>query len=133
MTVLTVNLIHDARAIKAYCEYHRAVWPEVIQSLRDVGVLNMDIHLLGRQLIMVLEMRDGVDYRRAFAAHRSSSPRVAEWERLMKSLQEPSPDARPGEWWAAMESVFCLDPGTARGAQDQEPAIVHFADRSRIS
>ena len=70
----------------------------------------------------VVEMTDGLDYRRAFAAHVSSNPRVAEWERLMKSLQEPSPDAAAGEWWAVMEPVFRLE--------DQEPAIARAVDRS---
>ena len=94
----------------------------------------MDIHLLGRRLVMLLEMQDGVDYRDALKLHSASSPRVAEWERLMKSLQEPSPDAAPGEWWAAMEPVFHLNHGTAAGSTDeQEPAITHAADRSRTS
>jgi L-rhamnose mutarotase len=65
---------------------------------------------------MVLDLADGLDIRRVFAAHLASSPRVAEWERLMKALQEPSPDAAPGEWWANMEPVFRLtesDPAVA--------------------
>jgi L-rhamnose mutarotase len=66
-----------------------------------------------------------LDFRRAFAAHMKSSPRVAEWEQLMKSLQEPSPDAPDGDWWAVMELVFHLE--------SQEPAVARAADRSRIS
>jgi hypothetical protein len=27
----------------------------------------------------------------------------------MKSLQQPPPGGRPGEWWALMEPVFRLD------------------------
>jgi L-rhamnose mutarotase len=125
--VLTVNLKDDPRAIAAYREYHHEVWPEVVQSLRDVGIMRMDIHLLGRQLVMIVELSDGLDYRDAFAVHRSSSPRVVEWERLMKALQEPVPDAPTGEWWAVMESVFRLE------NKDQEPAFAHLADRSPIS
>jgi L-rhamnose mutarotase len=75
---------------------------------------------------MVVEMRDGLDYHTAFAAHASSSQRVAEWERLMKSLQEPAAEARANEWWAAMEPVFHLNQDAA-----EEPAIAHVADRSR--
>jgi L-rhamnose mutarotase len=125
--VLTVDLKDDPNAIAAYREYHREVWPEVIQSLRDVGVVRMDIHLLGRRLVMIVEFSDGVDYRHAFEVHRSSSPRVVEWERLMKALQEPVPDAPAGEWWALMEPVFRLE------KEDQEPAFAHLADRSKIS
>ena len=107
--VLAVDLRDDPAAIAAYREHHRDVWPEVVDSLRRCGVLEMDIHLVGRRLVMIVEMRDGADYQRAFAAHVASSPRVAEWERLMKSLQEPVPGTPSGEWWTIMEPVFSLN------------------------
>lgn len=107
--VLTVDLRDDPAAIAAYREHHRRVWPEVAESLRRAGVEQLEIHMLGRRLVMIVELGDSADYKRAFAAHVTSSPRVAEWERLMKSLQEPVPDTAPGEWWAAMEPVFSLN------------------------
>jgi L-rhamnose mutarotase len=106
--VLTVNLRDDPAAIAAYRDHHRRVWPEVVASLRRAGVRRMDIHLLGRTAVMVVDLADGLDIARVFANHQASSARVAEWERLMKSLQEPPADARPGEWWARMEPVFHL-------------------------
>jgi len=107
--VLTLNLRDDPAAIAAYREHHQRVWPEVVDSLRRAGVKQMDIHLLGRQLVMIVELDDGLDIRRVFSTHNAASGRVAEWERLMKSLQEPAADAAPGEWWAVMEPVFRLD------------------------
>src|SRR4051812_11599331 len=117
--VLTVNLKNDPATIESYRHYHQRVWPEVLQSLRDAGIQRMDIHLLGRQLVMFVELINGLDFRHAFEAHKASSPRVAEWERLMTSLQEPSPHAPAGEWWTVMEPVFHLDsePATARVAR----------------
>jgi L-rhamnose mutarotase len=106
--VLTVDLRDDPEAIRAYREHHRAVWPEVLRSLRRVGVRAMDIHALGRRLVMVLVARDGFDLARDFAAHAASHPRCAEWEALMKTFQQPPPGARPGESWALMEPVFQL-------------------------
>jgi L-rhamnose mutarotase len=123
--VLTVNLKNDPSTIAAYCQHHEHVWPEVLQSLREAGIERLDIHLLGRQLVMVVELADGLDVRRAFASHRASSPRVVEWERLMKSLQEPSSLAPDGEWWTVMEPVFSLE--------DQEPAIARLVQRSATS
>ena len=107
--VLTVNLKDDPAAIDAYRRHHARVWPEVLDSLRRAGVREMDIHLLGRQLVMVVDLEDGLDVKRVFAAHRTSSTRVAEWEALMKTLQEPVDAAGAGEWWAAMEPVFHLN------------------------
>jgi L-rhamnose mutarotase len=122
--VLTVNLKDDA-SIEIYRRYHERVWPEVLQSLRDVGVERMDIHRLGRQLVMFVELNDGLDFRRAFAVHMASSPRVAEWENLMKSLQEPSSLAASGDWWTVMEPVFRFE--------DQELAIARIVQRSGTS
>jgi L-rhamnose mutarotase len=106
--VLTVNLRDDPAAIAAYREHHVHVWPEVVDSLRQVGVRRMDIHLLGRRLVMIVEVNDGVDLRSAFAAHHATEGRVQEWERLMTTLLEPAEDAPPSEWWAVMEPVFHL-------------------------
>jgi L-rhamnose mutarotase len=111
--VFTVDLRDDTSAIAAYREHHERVWPEVIASLRSAGVERMDIHMLGRRLVMIVELADGTDYTRVFAQHVASSPRVAEWERLMKSLQQPAPGTPSGEWWAIMEPVFSLN---GRGA-----------------
>lgn len=106
--VFLVHLRDDPAAIAAYRAHHRRVWPEVIRSLRRAGVREMDIHLLGRTVVMIVGVANGVEIRSVFLAHRGSSSRVAEWEQLMQSLQEPSPDAAPGEWWAQMEPVFSL-------------------------
>jgi L-rhamnose mutarotase len=124
--VFTLNLRDEPGIVETYRRHHRDVWPEVQASLRRAGVEQMDIYLLGRRLMMVVEMRDGLDYRAAFESHVSSSPRVAEWERLMTSLQEPVAEAHADEWWAAMEPVFHLDRETA-----EETAIAHVADRPR--
>jgi len=123
--VLTVDLRDDPAAIAAYREHHRRVWPEVVDSLRAVGIRRLDIHLLQRRLVMIVDLAAGLDVKRAFSAHLASSPHVVEWERLMRSLQEPPPGAAPGEWWTMMEPVFQLDV-EASGA-------VHELERSRIS
>jgi hypothetical protein len=85
----------------------------------------MEIHVLGRRAVMIVEMADGIDYRSAFKVHAASSQRVAEWERLMKTLQEPDANAQPGEWWAVMEPVFQMDP--------KEPAIASLVEPAHTS
>ena len=92
----------------------------MLASLRSAGIQGMDIYLLGRRLVMILET-DDPDFRRCFAAHVASSPRVAEWEALMRSLQTPPPGAPAGEWWTRMEPVFSLERATEASPAD-EPA-----------
>ncbi len=106
--VLTVDLTDDPAVIAAYREHHRRVWPEVLDSLRRSGIVNMDIYLLGKRAVMILET-DGRDPERCFAAHVASGPRVSEWEALMQSIQQAPPGGDPGRWWAQMELVFSLE------------------------
>ncbi len=104
--VLAIDLKDDDAVVATYREHHQRVWPEVLESLRASGVLEMQIYLLGRRLVMIADLEDGADLRSAFARRMASHPRVAEWERLMMSLQRPAPGAAAGEWWTAMEPVF---------------------------
>lgn len=106
--VLATDLKDDPSIIAAYLEHHRRVWPEVIASLRRAGIRAMDIYMLGRRLVMIVET-DGRDLREVFATHVAAGGRVAEWEALMKSMQQPPPGASPGEWWTRMQPVFRLE------------------------
>jgi L-rhamnose mutarotase len=106
-SVLTVDLRDDPAAIESYREHHERVWPEVLASLRAAGVRDMNIYLQGRRLVMVVDT-EGRDFRGCFAIHATSHPRVIEWEALMRTLQQPSPGAPAGDWWAQMEPVFSL-------------------------
>jgi L-rhamnose mutarotase len=106
--VLTVDLKDDPATIATYKEYHQRVWPEVLASLRNAGIREMEIFMLERRLVMIVET-DGRDLRQSFALHHASHPRVIEWERLMKSLQVPPPGAVAGEWWTTMTPIFQFD------------------------
>jgi L-rhamnose mutarotase len=119
--VLTIDLRDDPVAIEEYRKQHAHVWPEVLESLTAAGVREMEIYLLGRRLVMSLELEEGLDINDVFERHASSSPRVAEWERLMSSLQQAAPGAATGRWWAIMEPVFRLS-AQARGTTVRGPA-----------
>jgi L-rhamnose mutarotase len=104
----TIELKDAPGIIDRYVEHHRAVWLEVERGLRAIGIERMLIWRLGRRLFMVMETVDDFDFERDFARYTESSPRIHEWQSLMESLQQPVPEAKPGEWWAAMELVYSL-------------------------
>lgn len=103
----TLQLRDDASAIEAYRQYHTAVWPEVLAALRSVGIERMRIWLHGRRLFMLMETTDAFDPDRDLARYQRS-PRVADWEALMQTMQEPLEGSPAGEWWVDMELVFVL-------------------------
>jgi len=107
-SVLTLDLRDAPELVAAYRQHHAAVWPEVLRSLRRVGVREMEIFALGRRLVMLLETAPGFDAERDFARHVASHPRCAEWEELMKAFQQPPPGAPAGRLWTEMERIFSL-------------------------
>jgi L-rhamnose mutarotase len=108
---LTLNLKDDAQTIERYQEYHRAVWPEVLQCIKAIGVTKMNIYLLGRRLFMVLEAPADFDPQHDFARLAEEHPRYQEWQELMDTFQEKAPEAGADEHWALMRRVFELSPG----------------------
>jgi L-rhamnose mutarotase len=100
--VLAIDLRDGPVVIEAYRRHLAQVWPEVAGCLRRSGIARMEIFLIGRRLVMVVES-DGRDLARVFSEHHAASdPRVIEWEALMKSMQAPVPGAAAGEGWARM-------------------------------
>ena len=68
--VLTLDLRDDPAAIAAYRQHHAQIWPEVVRSLEDAGVRHLEIHLLERRLVMIVELEDGLDLRQRVRASR---------------------------------------------------------------
>jgi L-rhamnose mutarotase len=106
---LTLNLKDDPHAIEQYKAWHRQVWPEVVQSLRKVGIQELRIYLLGRRMFMIVRTIDAFDPSKDFARYLEQSPKCPQWEELMGQFQERVPEAKPGEKWAMMEKVYDLE------------------------
>ena len=112
--ILTLDLRDGPDVAAAYRQYHQDAWPEVVESIRAAGVREMDIYMLGRRLVMILDVAEGVSLADVFERRAAVNPRVAEWERLMASFQQPPPDAPEGKLWSVMEQVFRLPAAAAR-------------------
>lgn len=109
-----LDLQDDPALIAAYKAHHRAVWPEVLAALRDIGVTHMRIYLLGTHLFMHYEAIDGFDPTRDFQKF-TLHPSGFEWDTLMRTFQQRVREAGPGDWWTPMELVFDLNwPPAAR-------------------
>jgi L-rhamnose mutarotase len=105
----TLDLKDDPRLIAEYRDYHRQVWPEVVESLRQAGIEDLEIYLLGRRLFMIMEVRDDFSLEAKAQADREN-PRVQQWEALMWKFQQPLPQAQPGQKWMLLERIYKLEP-----------------------
>lgn len=104
---LTLDLKNDPKLIEGYKRYHRDVWPEIVKSIRDSGILDMEIYLQGTRMFMIIEADENFSFESKAEADRAN-PKVQEWEQLMWKFQQPLPEAKPGEKWILMERVFKL-------------------------
>lgn len=102
---LTLDLKNDPALIAEYKRYHENVWPEILESIRDSGIVDMEIYLLGTRMFMIMEVNDDFSFE-AKAGADKSNPKVQEWEQLMWKFQQALPEAKPGEKWVAMERIF---------------------------
>lgn len=104
----TLNLKDDPEAISKYKYHHDHFWPEVEASLKEVGILDLKIFLLGRRLFMYITAEDDfhpeIDFPRYLKLHK----KCQEWEDLMGTFQEKVPEAGENEKWAKMEKIFQL-------------------------
>ena len=104
---LTVDLKNDPAIIESYEAYHRKVWPEILQSLSESGILSMQIYRLMNRMFMVIETTDDFSFEKK-AEMDAANPKVQEWETLMSRYQKSLPFARPGEKWVLMKKIFEL-------------------------
>jgi len=104
----TLDLKDDPALIAEYRKYHEKIWPEITQGLKDSGIEDLEIYLLGTRMFMIMEVNERFSFE-AKARADQSNPKVREWEELMWEFQQPLPLARPGEKWLLMERIFKLE------------------------
>ena len=105
---LTLDLKDDPNLIEEYKWYHQKVWPEIIRSIKESGIEDMEIYLRGTRMFMIIEVNERFSFEAKGKADKTN-PEVQEWENLMWKFQKPLADARPGEKWLLMEKVFKLE------------------------
>ncbi|WP_243348052.1 L-rhamnose mutarotase [Parabacteroides sp. FAFU027] len=105
----TLELKYDPALIEEYKYWHRPEnrWPEIPQGIREVGILDMEIYLLGSLLFMIVETPLDFEWDSAFAKLAVLN-RQAEWEEFMAKFQLTKPGASSAEKWVLMERIFSL-------------------------
>lgn len=105
--VQTMDLRDNPQLIAEYRRRHSRgeVWPEVLQGIRDCGLLEMEIYILGTRLVMICEAPLDVDWDEAMR-RMASGPRQAEWEAFMAVFQQCDPGQTSDEKWQMMERMF---------------------------
>ena len=93
--------------VESYKKYHRKVWPEVLQRIKQCNIDNYSVFYKDNYLFGYFEYH-GPNFDRDMAAM-AEDPKTREWWSIMGPMQEPLETRKKGEWWANMEEVFHLD------------------------
>ena len=93
----TLDLKDDPELISEYRKRHteNEAWPEILQGIRSVGILEMEIYILDNRLFMIVETPFDFDW-------------DEEWETYMSIFQVARPGATSAEKWRMMERIFHL-------------------------
>ena len=105
----TLNLKDNPELIAEYRKRHSQgeVWPETLAAIREVGILEMEIYILGTQLFMIVETP--LDFEWDTAMPRMATlPRQEEWEAYMAIFQQAEASASSAEKWQLMDRMFYL-------------------------
>ena len=105
----TLDLRDNPELIAEYRRRHSPehIWKEVPEGIRQVGILEMEIYLLGTRLFMIVETPMDFDWDTAMA-RLGTLPRQAEWEDYMAEFQLVKAGMSSAEKWQLMERIFHL-------------------------
>jgi L-rhamnose mutarotase len=94
-------------AEQKYKEYHAAVWPRVLETIRQCNICNYSIFLRDGKLFGYFEYH-GVNFA-ADMTKMAADKATQEWWSIMMPMQAPVQGRKEGEWWTPMEEVFHVD------------------------
>ena len=107
--VQTLTLRSDEEARREYIKWHSPEynWKEVREGIREVGILEMEIYILGSTLVMIVDVPADFRWDEAMA-RLATLPRQAEWEAFVSQFQGCDKNATSDEKWQMMERMFHL-------------------------
>ena len=105
----TMNLKDNPELIAEYRKRHSQEhsWKEIREGIKQVGILEMEIYILGNRLFMIVETPLDFDWDSAMA-RLATLPRQQEWEDYMSIFQDCEQGATATEKWQMMERMFYL-------------------------
>ena len=83
------------------------MWPEIIDSIKNAGITNMEIYRVFDRLFMIMETNESFSFEKKNEMDKAN-PKVQEWENLDVEIPTGIPKRKPGEKWVLMNKIFEL-------------------------
>ena len=94
-----------ARSRRAHSK--EEAWQEILDGIRQVGILEMEVYIIGCRLVMIVEASIDFEWENAMT-RLAKLPRQEEWETFVAQFQRCDPSATSDEKWQMMERIFHL-------------------------
>ena len=97
----------DNEIIRKYREAHdkEHFWKEIGEGIKAVGILEMELYILGNRLVMIVDAPLDFDWHSAMQ-RLATLPHQAEWEKHVAQFQDCDPNETSDEKWKMMERMF---------------------------
>jgi L-rhamnose mutarotase len=98
-----------ADRVAEYKQLHAAVWPEILDKIRECNIRNYSIFLREPEnLLFAYWEYMGSDFA-ADMALMAADPNTQRWWDICMPCQQPLETRDEGDWWATMVEVFHVD------------------------
>ncbi len=107
--VQTMELRDNPDLIALYRKAHSEAeaWPEILKGIREVGILEMELYILGTRLVMIVDMPAELHWDEVMD-RLATMPKQAEWEDYVAQFQQCVKGSTSDEKWQMMERMFHL-------------------------
>lgn len=104
-----MELKNEEALIAAYKRAHsrEEMWQEVLDGIRSVGILEMEIYIVANKLVMIVETPLEFEWESAMTKL-ATLPRQAEWENFVARFQQCAAGATSDQKWQLTERIFTL-------------------------
>jgi L-rhamnose mutarotase len=104
-----LEICDDPQLMAEYRKWHSEAfhWKEIRDGIKAVGILEMELYMLGNRLVMIVDAPADFDWQEAMN-RLATLPRQAEWEAFVSKFQGCAANARSDEKWQPMERMFRL-------------------------
>ena len=81
------------------------VWPEVSRNMKEIGVLDMELYLMGTRAFLIMDAKPEYDPDKDNERW-GNMPREKEWQAYVAKYQKIDPESSISEKWRPMDRIL---------------------------
>ena len=103
----TLDLKNGNKLKDEYIKHHKNVWPKIIDSMKESGIIKAEIYNIGNRLFLLIDTNDKFTEENKKKLD-LKNPLVQKWESLMSNYQKKIEFSKTNDKWVKMNKIFEL-------------------------